>query len=47
MAAMVEPSPWVAGFTWRWFVTAARGVLNGIILGAFAAVDALVGMGTE
>jgi hypothetical protein len=36
-----------AGFTWGRFITAARRVLNRIILGAFAAVDALVGMGAD
>jgi hypothetical protein len=42
-----EPGFVAAGFTGGRFTKAAGGVFDGIILGAFAAVDALVGMGTE
>jgi hypothetical protein len=42
-----QPAFTTAGPTGYWLVRTARGVLNRIVLGAFAAVDALVGMGTE
>jgi hypothetical protein len=42
-----QPAFTTAGSTGHWLIRAAWGVLNRIILGTFAAVDALIGMGTE
>jgi hypothetical protein len=42
-----QPAFTTAGSTGYWQIRSAGGVLNGVVLGAFAAVDALVGMGTE